>query len=471
MNKAAEERRLAAKYQVESDVIEIDATTLPGLSIGPDKAVDFLHVMNSMEARQDLESELWRQKSSSKSEQKIAILDTLLQFELKDTSPLLNCVNYPFASNVILIWLDERIVDRPMPASIVKNLRRLVETGHIQVNFNREHENAAIGMGITARGAAYLNTQTNRGELGHVEEVDVLRLLVTGSLRKTMIGGANIGNLQTQWNIQGDRLDTAFAGVGSYETAWLKPNKEAGGQSTAAALTEAIVAQDVETAWSFLSTSSRESMIRALLLQEMDLAPAILDTVMESYLRDIGPRSKAPALRRVITKLVKHIEATEENAEEYVHEYMLRCAALQLRSTMDWHINLRLQVQSNHQKDNPNPLLDPYQVAQLFIDTAVSGFRRLNKAQGLMESMIDSGLDGDDIQDVFNDLYDDECSAVIKKYAKQVSDGCKGFTEAAINIGQLPAGTDPKEAFIHAEVLNYTEGEFATVDLVTPVTD
>jgi hypothetical protein len=467
----AEERRIAAKYQVESDVIEIDATTLPGLSIGSDKAVDFLHVMNSMEARQDLEAELWRQKSSSKSEQKIAILDTLIQFELQEPSPLLDCMNYPFASNVILIWLDERIVDRPMPASIVKNLRRLVDTGHIQINFNREHANAAIGMGITARGAAYLNTQTNRGELGHVEEVDVLRLLVTGSLRKTMIGGANIGNLQTQWNIQGDRLDAAFAGVGPYETAWLKPNKEAGGQSTAAALTEAIVAQDVETAWSFLSTSSRESIIRELLLQEMDLAPAILDTVIESYNKDIGPRSKAPALRRVIAKLVKHIEATKENAEEYLHEYILRCAALQLRSTMDWHINLRLQVQSNHQKDNPNPLLDPYQVAQLFIDTAVNGFQRLNKAQSLMEGMEGSGLNYEDVQEAFLSHYGDEPKYVLAKYAKQVSDGCKGFTEAAINIGQLPAGTDPKEAFIYAEVLGYTEGEFATVDLVTPVTD
>ena len=196
----AEERKEAADAMIKANVIEIDATTLPGLSIGSDKAVDFLHVMNSMEARQDLEAELWRQKSSSKSEQKIAILDTLIQFELQETSPLLDCMNYPFASNVILIWLDERIVDRPMPASIVKNLRRLVDTGHIQINFNREHANAAIGMGITARGAAYLNTQTNRGELGHVEEVDVLRLLVTGSLRKTMIGGANIGNLQTQRN-------------------------------------------------------------------------------------------------------------------------------------------------------------------------------------------------------------------------------------------------------------------------------
>jgi hypothetical protein len=286
-----------------------------------------------------------------------------------------------------------------------------------------------------------------------------------------MIGGANIGNLQTQWNIQGDRLDAAFAGVGPYETAWLKPNKEAGGQSTAAALTEAIVAQDVETAWSFLSTSSRESIIRELLLQEMDLAPAILDTVIESYNKDIGPRSKAPALRRVIAKLVKHIEATKENAEEYLHEYILRCAALQLRSTMDWHINLRLQVQSNHQKDNPNPLLDPYQVAQLFIDTAVNGFQRLNKAQSLMEGMEGSGLNYEDVQEAFLSHYGDEPKYVLAKYAKQVSDGCKGFTEAAINIGQLPAGTDPKEAFIYAEVLGYTEGEFATVDLVTPVTD
>ena len=84
--------------------------------------------------------------------------------------------------------------------------------------------------------------------------------------------------------------------------------------------------------------------------------------------------------------------------------------------------------------------------------------------------MIDSGLNYEDIQEVFDDLYGDDPKYVLAKYAKQVSDGCKGFTEAAINIGQLPAGTDPKEAFIYAGVLGYTENEFATVDLVNQVT-
>ena len=227
-------------------------------------------------------------------------------------------------------------------------------------------------------------------------------------------------------------------------------------------MTEALVTSDVEKVWSYLSTESRRSIIEEILLQDLDLAPAILDTVMESYIKDIGPRSKSRALHRVIAKLVEHIEATHVLPEEYVNQYILRCAALQLRSTMDWHIGLRPQVQYIHQKSNPNPLLDDRQVAQLYIDSAITSYDRLETLWDQINDFREMGLSEEEIQESVEERHFENWQELELTLMNRTKEGMKGFTQALISLGELPEDADYRRAFKFAADAWFTNGDYAS---------
>jgi hypothetical protein len=189
--------------------------------------------------------------------------------------------------------------------------------------------------------------------------------------------------------------------------------------------------------------------------------------VMESYLRDIGPRSKAPAFHRVLARLVGHIEDTRPVPEEYVNQYILRCAALQLRSTMDWHIGLREEVQVRHHLENANPFIDDYQVCFFFIEDAIKAFDLLKRLRKVEASIEDGIFTQEGLDELTMDLYGEDSETVFANLDTQISLSMTNFTQSAIDAGLLPTGSDPREAFIQANDLGFSDGQHIEVDFLS----
>ena len=173
---------------------------------------------------------------------------------------------------------------------------------------------------------------------------------------------------------------------------------------------------------------------------------------MESYNRDLKPRSKkGPTdIRDKLVNQLQHLYRGPALAEEYVEEFILRMAWIQLRSTLDWQTGLRQAQQERAHQRNVDQSLTNKQAVMVLAHAVKHAAFVLDEVIHDNEMLREKGLTKSERHDYFIGKFGEDFEDVHDKLQRQWHQVQEMFTTTAQAAGMLGDEAEAEEAMAYA---------------------